>query len=63
MARGASGGHTAFLPEKDSYHETRAQFLASMDVAMGGRAAEELIFGKEKITGITSTTIIITQQC
>ena len=39
------------LPEKDSYHETKAQPLAQMDVAMGGRAAEELIFGKEKITG------------
>ena len=27
------------------------QFIAQMDVAMGGRAAEELIFSKEKITG------------
>jgi len=27
------------------------QFVAQMDVAMGGRAAEELIFSKEKITG------------
>ena len=51
VAKGQSGGHTAFLPEKDSYHETKAQLLAQMDVAMGGRAAEELIFGKEKITG------------
>ncbi len=30
---------------------TKSQILASMDVAMGGRAAEELIFGKEKVTG------------
>jgi len=29
----------------------RMQFIAQMDVAMGGRAAEELIFSKEKVTG------------
>lgn len=51
VAKGMSGGHTAFLPEKDAYHETRMQFIAQMDVAMGGRAAEELIFSKEKVTG------------
>jgi hypothetical protein len=28
----------------------RMQFVAQMDVAMGGRAAEELIFTKEKVT-------------
>ena len=29
---------------------SRMQFVAQMDVAMGGRAAEELIFSKEKVT-------------
>jgi ATP-dependent Zn protease len=43
VAKGMTGGHTAFLPEKDSYHETKLQYLAQMDVAMGGRAAEELV--------------------
>ncbi len=57
VAKGTSGGHTAFLPERDSYHETRSQFLASMDVSMGGRAAEELIFGKEKVTGGASADL------
>jgi len=51
VAKGQSGGHTAFLPENDSGHTTKAQLLARMDVGMGGRAAEEIIFGKEKITG------------
>ena len=27
-----------------------SQYVAQMDVCMGGRAAEELIFGKENIT-------------
>lgn len=57
VAKGMSGGHTAFLPEKDTYHETKSQLLAAMDVAMGGRAAEEIIFGKDKVTGGASSDL------
>jgi ATP-dependent metalloprotease len=32
------------------YHVTKQQLLAMMDTMMGGRAAEELIFGPDKIT-------------
>ena len=28
---------------------TKSQFLAKIDVAMGGRAAEEIVFGKDKV--------------
>lgn len=38
------------LPENDRWSETRAQLLAQMDVSMGGRVAEELVFGDENIT-------------
>lgn len=51
VAKGQSGGHTAFLPDGDTWHVTKAQLLARMDVGMGGRAAEEIIFGKENVTG------------
>merc|ERR1719295_851691 len=57
VAKGQTGGHTAFLPERDSTHQTKAQLLAMVDVAMGGRAAEEMIFGKDKITGGASSDL------
>jgi len=50
IPRGASMGHTAMLPEKDQYQVSRAQLLAQLDVMMGGRVAEELIFGSEHVT-------------
>lgn len=50
MPRGPSLGHTAYIPEKERYHVTKQQLLAMMDTMMGGRAAEEIIFGPEKIT-------------
>ncbi|XP_051555625.1 ATP-dependent zinc metalloprotease YME1L1b [Myxocyprinus asiaticus] len=50
MPRGPTLGHVSMLPENDRWNETRAQLLAQMDVSMGGRVAEELIFGIENIT-------------
>jgi len=58
VAKGGSGGHTAFVPrESQEWHMTKSQYKARMDTAMGGRAAEELIFGKEKITGGASSDL------
>ncbi|XP_061652332.1 ATP-dependent zinc metalloprotease YME1L1-like [Phyllopteryx taeniolatus] len=50
MPRGPSLGHVSMLPENDRWSETRSQLLAQMDVSMGGRVAEEIIFGHEFIT-------------
>ncbi|XP_051737840.1 ATP-dependent zinc metalloprotease YME1L1 isoform X2 [Ctenopharyngodon idella] len=50
MPRGPSLGHVSLLPENDRWSETRAQLLAQMDVSMGGRVAEELVFGSDHIT-------------
>ncbi|KAK6101932.1 Uncharacterized protein BM_BM13758 [Brugia malayi] len=50
IPRGGSLGHTSMLPQKDEYHVNRAQMLAQLDTLMGGRVAEELIFGPEKVT-------------
>ncbi|XP_078454179.1 ATP-dependent zinc metalloprotease YME1L1 [Lampetra planeri] len=50
MPRGPTLGHVSLLPEDDRWSETKAQLLAQMDVSMGGRVAEEIIFGLDNIT-------------
>ena len=55
--QGQSGGHTAYIPSDNQWHQTRAQLLTRMDVGMGGRAAEELIFGADKVTGGASNDL------
>lgn len=49
LPRGFSGGATYNLPS-DDMTETREAILAAIDVCMGGRAAEELVFGDNKVT-------------
>jgi ATP-dependent Zn protease len=41
---------THFLPESDQLSLSRMQIMADVAVAMGGRAAEEVIFGPKMIT-------------
>ena len=50
VPRGQALGMVMQLPEKDELQMTRRQLLAMLDVTMGGRVAEELIFGPEEIT-------------
>ncbi|CAG8446501.1 14522_t:CDS:10 [Ambispora leptoticha] len=50
MPRGASLGMTIQLPEMDKDSYTKKEYLAQIDVCMGGRVAEEMIFGKENVT-------------
>ncbi|XP_040565111.1 ATP-dependent zinc metalloprotease YME1L [Lepeophtheirus salmonis] len=57
VAKGMSGGHTAMLPKNDHTHETKAELIAKCDVSMGGRVAEEFIFGKDKVTGGASSDL------
>jgi len=48
--RGSSLGMVMQLPDKDETSVNKTQLLARLDVCMGGRVAEELIFGQEYIT-------------
>jgi len=46
IARGiAALGYTTQLPTEDRYLMTRSELLARIDVLLGGRVAEEIIFG------------------
>lgn len=48
--RGGTGGVTWSLPTQDRNYVSIAEFKDRMAMAMGGRMAEEIIFGHEKVT-------------
>ncbi|XP_026451965.1 ATP-dependent zinc metalloprotease FTSH 4, mitochondrial-like [Papaver somniferum] len=50
VPRGMSLGMVAQLPDEDESNVSRKQMLARLDVCMGGRVAEELIFGDSEVT-------------
>lgn len=50
LPRGQALGFTAFLPEEDKYGQNKQELIAFIDVAMGGRVAEEIIYGNDDIT-------------
>jgi cell division protease FtsH len=45
VPRGQALGYTLSLPEEDRYLKTREELIDLMTMALGGRAAEELVFG------------------
>jgi cell division protease FtsH len=53
LARGRTGGHAVAVPEDDKGLMTRSEMIAQLVFAMGGRAAEELVF-REPTTGAVS---------
>ncbi len=46
VPRGMAMGYTLPLPEEDRYLITRSQLLDKVAMALGGRAAEDLVFGQ-----------------
>jgi cell division protease FtsH len=45
VPRGRALGYTLNLPEEDRYLRTRAELIDMMTMLLGGRAAEQLVFG------------------
>jgi len=57
IPRGGALGMVVRLPERDRYSYHRDQMHAQLAVAMGGRVAEELIFGHDKVSSGASSDI------
>lgn len=57
MPRGHALGLTQMLPELDKVSETRREMMAQIDVCMGGKVAEELIYGADNVTTGASSDI------
>jgi cell division protease FtsH len=66
VSRGEALGYALYLPEEDRYLQTKEELVDDMIVALGGRAAEEVVFGRvtngasndlEKVTEIARAMV------
>jgi cell division protease FtsH len=57
IPRGRALGMVMQLPERDKFSMTYEQMTSRLAILFGGRVAEELIFGKQKITSGASSDI------
>jgi cell division protease FtsH len=66
VSRGNALGYAFYLPEEDRYLHTKEELIDRMIVALGGRAAEEVVFGRvtngaandlEKVTEIARSMV------
>jgi len=60
IPRGRALGMVQGLPERDQVSQTYEQLVAMLALGMGGRVAEELVFGHDKVTSGAASDI---QQC
>ena len=57
IPRGRALGMVQQLPEKDQYSYSRSKMLSRLTIMMGGRVAEEIKFGYDKVTSGASSDI------
>lgn len=50
LPRGPALGFTSMLPEQDTYYYDKVEILKQIQIALGGRIAEELVYGNDDIT-------------
>jgi len=61
IPRGMALGVTWTRPKDESVHVSKAKLLAQITMALGGRAAEEIVYGKDNIsTGASQDLINVT---
>lgn len=57
IPRGRALGMVVRLPDRDQYSKTYEELKSDLAISMGGRIAEEMIFGHEKVTTGASSDI------
>src|SRR5258706_2756756 len=57
IPRGRALGMVMQLPERDKLSMSREQMTSRLAIMMGGRVAEELVFGRDKVTSGASSDI------
>lgn len=50
VPRGHALGMVSQVPDKDEFSQSKRQMMARIDVCMGGKVAEEVIFGRDSVT-------------
>ena len=61
IPRGMALGVTWTRPKDETVHVSKAKLLAKIAVSLGGRAAEEIVYGKDKVsTGASQDLINVT---
>nr|WP_322959281.1 ATP-dependent zinc metalloprotease FtsH [Mycoplasmopsis canis]WQQ12663.1 ATP-dependent zinc metalloprotease FtsH [Mycoplasmopsis canis] len=50
IPRGQAGGYNLMMPEQEKYNYSKKELLATIASFMGGRAAEEIIYGEDNIS-------------
>ena len=57
IPRGRALGVTFYLPERDQLSVTKTKYISKIASAMGGKVAEELVYGPEQVTSGASSDI------
>ncbi|OTA05850.1 hypothetical protein A9Z42_0065540 [Trichoderma parareesei] len=57
LPKGPSLGHTAHLPAMDKYSYTAAEYMSNIRVLLGGKMAEEMRYGDDKVTSGVSNDL------
>ena len=57
MPRGQTLGVTHFMEEMDKVSQGRGEYFAQIDTAMGGKVAEQMIYGNDNVTSGCSAVI------
>lgn len=50
MPRGQALGITHFMPDMDKVSMAKKEYIAQIDVSMGGKVAEQLVYGEDNVT-------------